>query len=62
MPFRVVDGDETRRTDAGGVCQVSLYVKLSDQIGHWGGDIRDAKPPDESLVDCVRMYDLVDDK
>ncbi len=31
-----VDGKETWRTDAGGVCQVPLYIKLSDEIGDWG--------------------------
>jgi hypothetical protein len=28
-----VDGREMWRTDAGGVCQVPLYIKLSDEIG-----------------------------
>ncbi len=56
-----VDGDETWRTSAGGVCQVPLFIKLSNEIGRWAGDIRDAKLPDEFLVDYVRVYDLVDD-
>ena len=55
-----VDGKETWRTDAGGVCQVPLYIKLSDEIGDWAGDIAKAKLPDEFLVDYVRVYDLVD--
>lgn len=55
-----VDGKETWRTDAGGVCQVPLYLKLSDEIGKWAGDIKKAKLPDEFLVDYVRVYDLVD--
>jgi beta-glucanase (GH16 family)/Ca2+-binding EF-hand superfamily protein len=55
-----VDGKETWRTDAGGVCQVPLYIKLSDEIGKWGGDITKAKLPDRFLVDYVRVYDLVD--
>jgi len=55
-----VDGKETWRTDAGGVCQVPLYIKLSDEIGKWGGDIAKAKLPDQFLVDYVRVYDLVD--
>lgn len=55
-----VDGKETWRTDAGGVCQVPLYIKLSDEIGEWGGDISKAKLPDRFLVDYVRVYDVVD--
>lgn len=56
-----VDGQVTWRTQAGGVCQAPLYIKLSDEIGKWGGDIRRAKLPDEFLVDYVRVYDLVDE-
>jgi HEAT repeat protein len=56
-----VDGKETWRTRAGGVCQVPEYIKLSDEIGSWGGDIRKAHPPDQFLVDYVRVYDLVAD-
>jgi beta-glucanase (GH16 family) len=55
-----VDGRETWRTKAGGVCQVPLYVKLSDEIGKWSGDIAKAKLPDQFVVDYVRVYDLVD--
>jgi len=55
-----IDGKETWRTDAGGVCQVPLYIKLSDEIGEWGGDISKAKLPDQFLVDYVRVYDVVD--
>ena len=54
-----VDGKETWRTRAGGVCQAPLYIKLSDEIGEWGGDIAKAKLPDRFLVDYVRVYDLV---
>ena len=57
-----VDGKETWRTAAGGVCQVPLYIKLSDEIGKWGGDITMAKLPDRFLVDYVRVYDLVEGK
>lgn len=57
-----IDGKETWRTDAGGVCQVPLYIKLSDEIGEWGGDISKAKLPDRFLVDYVRVYDVVDAK
>ncbi len=55
-----IDGKETWRTDAGGVCQVPLYIKLSDEIGKWAGDITKVKLPDRFLVDYVRVYDLVD--
>ncbi|MBN1854151.1 MAG: glycoside hydrolase family 16 protein, partial [Pirellulales bacterium] len=55
-----VDGNEVWRTNAGGVCQVPLYIKLSDEIGSWGGDIKDAKLPDRFLVDYVRVYDLTE--
>lgn len=55
-----VDGKETWRTRAGGVCQVPLYIKLSDEIGHWAGKIADAKLPDRFVVDYVRVYDVVD--
>ena len=57
-----VDGKEVWRTKAGGVCQVPLYIKLSDEIGNWGGDIKKAKLPDRFLVDYVRVYDLVEKK
>jgi beta-glucanase (GH16 family) len=57
-----VDGKEVWRTKAGGVCQVPLYIKLSDEIGNWGGDIKKAKLPDRFLVDYVRVYDPVEKK
>lgn len=57
-----IDGRETWRTKAGGVCQVPLYLKLSDEVGPWGGDIKKAKLPDQFLVDYVRVYDLLDKK
>jgi len=62
-----VDGKETWRSKAGGVCQVPLFIKLSDEIGtpsddqnDLTDDIRKAKLPDQFLVDYVRVYDLVD--
>ncbi|MDZ7616134.1 MAG: glycoside hydrolase family 16 protein [Patescibacteria group bacterium] len=55
-----VDGKETWRTNAGGVCQVPLYIKLSNEIGDWAGDITKAELPDRFLIDYVRVYDLVD--
>jgi len=57
-----VDAKETWRSGAGGVCQVPLYLKLSDEVGPWGGDIRKANLPDRFLVDYVRVYDLVEKK
>jgi len=54
-----VDGKEMWRTNAGGVCQVPLYIKLSDEIGDWAGKIADAQLPDAFLVNYVREYDVV---
>ena len=45
---------------ASGVSQVREYIKLSDEIGPWAGDIKKAKLPDAFLVDYVRVYDLVE--
>ena len=52
------DGKLVWETSFGGVCQVPLYLKFSDEIGVWGGilDIRKAKLPDYMLVDYVRVY------
>ncbi len=55
-----VDGRETWRSKAGGVCQVPTYILLSDEVGKWAGDIRKAKLPDQFLVDYVRVYELAD--
>lgn len=55
-----IDGQETWRSQAGGICREPLYIKLSDEIGEWGGNINDADLPDQFLVDYVRVYDLVD--
>jgi beta-glucanase (GH16 family) len=55
-----VNEQETWRTSAGGVCQVPLYIKLSGEVGRWGGDIREATLPDAFLVDYVRVYGLVE--
>jgi beta-glucanase (GH16 family) len=57
-----IDGRETWRTMADGVCRVPEYILLSDEIGSWGGDITKAKLPDRFLVDYVRVYDLADNK
>ena len=39
-----------------------LYIKRSDEIGKWGGNITKAKLPDRFLVDYVRVYEFVDAK
>lgn len=53
------DGKLVWETTFGGVCQVPLYLKFSDEVGLWGGilDIRKAKLPDYMLVDYIRVYD-----
>jgi len=56
-----VDGKEAWRTDAGGPCRVPLYIKLSDEIGKWAGDISKARLPDVFTVDYVRVYDIVNE-
>ncbi|MBN1805648.1 MAG: alpha-L-fucosidase [Sedimentisphaerales bacterium] len=55
-----VDGKETWRTGAGGVSQVPQYIKLTEEIGKWGGDIAKARLPDYFVVDYVRVYDEVE--
>jgi len=55
-----VDGKETWRTNAGGVSQVPAYVKLTDEVGEWAGDIAEAQLPDYFYVDYVRVYDVAD--
>ena len=57
-----VDGTETWRSKAGGVCQVPEHIVLSDEVWKWAGDIKKAKLPDQTLVDYVRVYDLVGEK
>ena len=52
-----VDGQETWRTSAGGVSQVPEFVKLTEEIGNWGGEIQKAKLPDYFVVDYVRVYE-----
>ena len=52
-----VDGEETWRSSAGGVSQVPEYIKLTEEIGTWGGEIQKAHLPDYCEVDYVRVYD-----
>jgi len=54
-----VDGKEVWRSSAGGVCQVPEYLKLTNEIGDWAGDIKKASLPDYFEVDYVRVYDAV---
>ncbi len=53
-----VDGKEVWRSTAGGVSQVPEFLKLTEEIGKWGGDITDAVLPDYFEVDYVRVYEL----
>jgi len=53
-----VDGKEVWRTKAGGVSQVPEYLKLTEEIGEWGGDITKAQLPDFFEVDYVRVYEM----
>ena len=53
-----VDGKEVWRSKAGGVSQVPEYLKLTEEIGDWAGDIRKANLPDYFEVDYVRVYEL----
>ena len=57
-----VDGKETWRVDVSKMPVVPMYIKLTDEVGEWGGDITEAVLPDRFLVDYVRVYDLVDKK
>jgi beta-glucanase (GH16 family) len=65
-----VDGKETWRTNAGGVCQVPNFIIFSDEIGNsgsspegWGGGpITEAKLPDYFIIDYVRVYAYVPEK
>ena len=52
-----VDGKEVWRTSAGGVSQVPEYLKLTEEIGNWAGDIKKAALPDYFRVDYVRVYE-----
>ena len=53
-----IDGSTAWETAAEGICEKPTYIKLTDEIGEWGGDITKADLPDETLVDYVRVYDL----
>jgi beta-glucanase (GH16 family) len=53
-----VDGKEVWRSQAGGVSQVPEFLKLTEEIGPWGGDIRKAVLPDYFEVEYVRVYEM----
>lgn len=54
-----VDGKEVWQTAVGGVSQAPEYIKFSEEIGDWAGNIREAKLPDYFEIDYVRIYDVV---
>lgn len=56
-----IDSELLWETTATGICTEPLFIKLSDEIGPWAGNIQEAKLPDETLIDYVRVYDLVND-
>jgi len=59
-----VDGEETWRTDTGGVSKVASYVKVTTEISteswatseYWAQDPSEAVYPDSFVVDYVRVY------
>lgn len=54
-----VDEKEVWRSKDGGVSQVPQFLKLTEEIGTWAGDIKTANLPDYTLVDYVRVYQAV---
>lgn len=51
------DGELIWTTNWGGVSKVPQYLKISDEIGTWGGNISLANLPDRMFIDYVRVYD-----
>lgn len=52
-----VDGKETWRTDAGGGCEVPLFLMISDEEGGWSGNPNKAKNlPDKTYVDYIKVW------
>ncbi|MCL1910019.1 MAG: glycoside hydrolase family 16 protein, partial [Kiritimatiellaeota bacterium] len=54
-----IDGKETWRTDAGGVCQEPLWIIISDELGGWSGNpwsVDKSLFPDKIKVDYVRVW------
>lgn len=63
-----IDGEETWRSEGGGVCQYPGYIKVTGEIStedwannsYWANDPADAVYPDSFIVDYVRVYDVGD--
>jgi hypothetical protein len=61
-----IDGEETWRSEGGGVCQHPGYIKVTGEIStedwaisnYWANDPADAVYPDSFIVDYVRVYDV----
>ncbi|MCJ8007362.1 family 16 glycosylhydrolase [Lederbergia wuyishanensis] len=51
-----IDGQETWRTNAGGVSQVPAYMKITAEVGGWAGNIKNATLPSQMEVEYVRAY------
>lgn len=51
-----VDGVETWRTDAGGICSVPCHMILSVEAGSWGGQFIAEQMPACFTVDYVHVY------
>jgi len=55
----LINGVETWRTDAGGVCQKPLFMILSEEMGGWSGNpwnVDKALLPDRTIIDYVRVW------
>jgi beta-glucanase (GH16 family) len=63
-----IDGEETWRSEGGGVCNRPGYIKVTGEISTepwainswWANDPGDATYPDSFLVDYVRVYEVGD--
>lgn len=63
-----IDGEETWRSQGGGVCNKPGYIKVTGEISTndwainnwWANDPADATYPDSFLVDYVRVYEIGD--
>jgi beta-glucanase (GH16 family) len=61
-----IDGEETWRSEGGGVCNQPGYVKVTGEISTedwaindwWANHPKDAEYPDSFLVDYVRVYEI----
>ncbi len=60
-----IDGREVWATDAGGICRLPIPLILSDEVGETvffgAGKLDPSKLPDRTLVDYVRVYDLIEE-